>query len=442
MLKEIGVKTVEELFADIPEKIKCRKRLNLPEPKSEYDVKRHIEGLLSKNKACTELISFLGAGCWPHYVPAVCDEINSRSEFLTAYAGDVYTDLGRYQSFFEFQSMIGELVAMDVVSFPWYDWGTVAGDAVRMALMITGRSEVIAPRTISPERLSVLRTYCNGQADIGLVNYDRESGQLDLADLKNKVSSRTAAVYIENPSYLGFIETGVDEISDIAHKQGALFIVGVEPLSLGVLRPPGEYRADIVCGEGQPLGMHMCYGGALLGFLACRDNGRFVSAVPHRLITITKTEREGEWGFVYVLPERTMFAARDRARSFTGTATALWAITAAVYMSLLGPQGMRELAEGIMERSHYAMKRLSEIKALRVPAFNAPHFEEFTVQFNSTTKPVSEINKTLLESRIIGGKDLSQEFPELGKASLFCVTEVHTKSNIDELAAALEEAAL
>lgn len=151
MLDQIGVKSAEELFADIPEKMRYRKRFNLPHPKSEYEVRRHVESLLSKNKTCNELISFLGAGCWQHFVPAVCDEINSRSEFLTAYAGDPYTDLGRYQSFFEFQSMIGELVDMDVVSFPWYDWATVAGDAVRMALMITGRHEVLVPRTISPE---------------------------------------------------------------------------------------------------------------------------------------------------------------------------------------------------------------------------------------------------------------------------------------------------
>jgi len=440
MLDEIGVKTAEDLFADIPEKIRFKGKLSLPSPKSEYEVKKHIESLLSRNKTSDELISFLGAGCWPHFVPAVCDEINCRSEFLTAYAGDVYTDLGRYQSFFEFQSMIGELVAMDVVSFPWYDWGTVAADAVRMALMITGRREVLVPRTIGPERLSILRTYCEGQGGIKLIDYHPESGQLNLEDLRAKISSNTAAVYIENPTYLGFIETAGDEVSQIAHKDGALFIVGVEPLSLGILTPPGDYGADIVCGEGQPLGMHLSYGGATLGFLACKDEKAFLSAVPHRLVTIAKTQREGEWGFTYVLPERTMFAARDKAKSFTGTATALWAITAAVYMSLLGPQGIKELAQSIIEKSQYAMKRISEIKGLNVPIFDSPHFEEFTANFDGTRKTVQEINKNLLDSRIIGGKDLSREFPELGKAALFCVTEIHTKPDIDRLTNALQEA--
>ncbi|MGA2972447.1 MAG: aminomethyl-transferring glycine dehydrogenase subunit GcvPA [Candidatus Bathyarchaeia archaeon] len=439
MLREIGVTSAEQLFVDIPQRIRNTKRLNLPHPTSEYETRRHIEKLLSRNATSTELISFLGAGCWPHYVPAVCDEINSRSEFLTAYAGDAYTDLGRYQALFEFQSMIGELVALDVVSYPWYDWGTVASDALRMASTVTGRHEILIPRIINPDTLSVMRNYCNGQIEIKLIKENRETGQLDLEDLKDKVSTKTAAVYVENPSYLGFIETGCEEISRIAHDCGALFIAGVEPLSLGILTPPGEYGADIVCGEGQPLGMHTSYGGALLGFLACRDEERLVSAVPHRLITITKTEKEGEWGFCYVLPQRTMFAARDKARSITGTATALWAITAAVYMSLLGPSGIHELAKTIMEKSNYAMKRLSEVEGLKVPLFNAAHFEEFTVNLGSTHKP-REINRSLLRSGIIGGKDISKEFPELGNTSLFCVTEIHTKSDIDMLATALEEA--
>jgi glycine dehydrogenase subunit 1 len=440
MLKEIGVQTVEELFLDIPQRIRLKKRLELPSAKSEYHVRREVEAILSRNKACGELISFLGAGCWPHYVPAVCDEINSRSEFLTAYAGDVYSDLGRYQAFFEFQSMIGDLVAMDVVSFPWYGWGNVSGDSARMAVMITDRHEILTSRTVGPDRLSIMRGQCEGLADIKLIKNDPVTGQVSLEDLKSKITSKTAAVHIENPTYLGFIESQCKEISEIAHDHGALFTVGVEPLSLGVLAPPGEYGADIVCGEGQPLGMHMNFGGGLLGFLACRDDERFVSAMPHRLITITTTERKGEWGFTYVLPERTMFAARDKAKSFTGTATALWAITAAVYLTLLGPNGLRELAEVIMQKSYYAIKRMSEIHGIKVPVFNSCHFEEFTANFDATGKTVSQVNRVLLNSGVIGGKDITEEFPELGNTALYCVTEMHTKADIDKLTAALEEA--
>jgi glycine dehydrogenase subunit 1 len=439
MLRALGVKDAEELFTVIPEEIKFRKGLNLPSSASEYEVRRHVEQILSKNRNSGEIVSFLGGGCWSHYVPAVCDEINSRSEFLTAYTGDVYSDLGRYQALFEFQSMIGELVEMDAVTFPTYDWPTAAGDALRMAALITGRHEVLVPKTISPDRLSVMGNFCGNLAKIKQVEYDRQNGRMNLEDLKSKLSTDTAAVYIENPSYLGFIETQCREIGEIAHEKGALLLVGVEPLSLGILAPPSEYGADIVCGEGQPLGVHMSYGGASLGFLACRDEERYLSTTGHRLISITRTKREGEWGFTYVLPERSMYAARDKSASITGTGTILWAITGAVYLSLLGPKGIQELAETIMKNSYYAIKRLSEINGVSVPLFDSPHFEEFTVNFDKTRKTVREVNEALMKFRVQGGKDISSEFPELGNTALYCTTELHTREDIDKLASALEE---
>jgi glycine dehydrogenase subunit 1 len=439
MLRALGVKNADDLFEIIPEKIRFRRRLNLPSSTPESEVKRHVEQLLAKNASSSEMTVFSGAGCWPHYVPAVCDEINSRSEFLTAYTGDVYSDLGRYQALFEFQSMIGELVAMDAVTFPTYDWPTAAGDAVRMAALITGRREIFVPRTMSPDRLSVMNNFCGSLARIRHVDYDRLTGEMDLEALKSKMTNDTAAVYVENPSYLGFIETRCSDIAQIAHDEGALFMVGVDPLSLGILAPPGEYGADIVCGEGQPLGVHMNYGGASLGFLACRDDARYLSATGHRLISITKTKREGEWGFTYVLPERSMFAARDKAPSITGTGTILWAITAAVYLSLLGPKGLRELAETIIKNAHYAMKRLSEIEGVRTPLFSSPHFKEYTVNFDKAMKPAHEVNKALARFGIQGGKDISTEFPELGSTSLYCTTELHTMEDIDRLGSALEE---
>ena len=440
MLTEIGVKSVEDIFnSEIPEDFRFKGELRaLPPPTPESEVRKHVEACLRKNKNINEIISFSGAGCWSHYVPAVCDEINSRSEFLTAYTGNEYSDLGRYQALFEFQSMIGDLVALDVVTFPVYDWATAAGDAVRMAIAVTGRHEILVPKTICPDRLSVMKIYCGPQADIKLVDYDKETGQLNLEDLKRKISSRTAGVYMENPTYLGFVETEGEEIGGIAHDHGALFIVGVEPLSLGVLTPPGEYGADIVCGEGQPLGMHVYFGGALLGFIACRDYERLVSATGHRLVTITKTIRK-EWGFTYVLPERSMFAAREKSVTITGTATVLWAITAAVYMSLLGPQGMRELAETIMQKSHYAIKRISSVSGVKAPMFKSCHFEEFTVNFDETGKSVREVNKVLLKHGILGGKDITKEFSELGNTALYCVTETHSKEDIDKFIVALEE---
>jgi len=438
LLDEIGVKDPEELFAAIPERIRFHGPLDLPHGMSEHEVRRLIEGLLSKNVKPDEMLSFLGAGCWPHYVPAVCDEISSRSEFLTAYTGDAYSDLGRYQALFEFQSMIGELVAMDAVTVPTYDWATASGDAVRMAAIASGRREILVARSTSPDKLSVMRNYCGRLAEIMPVDYDHQSGQLSLEDLKEKMSPNTAAVYIENPTYFGFIENQGERISNIAHDNGSLLIVGVEPLSLGLLTPPGEYGADIVCGEGQPLGLHMSFGGASLGFIACRDEEPLLSATGHRLVTISTTECRGEWGFTYVLPERSMYAAREKAPSITGTGAALCAITAAVYLSLLGPNGIRELAETIMQRSNYAMKRLSEIRGIKAPLFNSTHFEEFTVNFGGR-KTIRNINQALIKHGIQGGKDLSKEFPELGNTALYCVTEIHTKEDIDRLAAALKE---
>ncbi|MBE0511688.1 aminomethyl-transferring glycine dehydrogenase subunit GcvPA [Candidatus Bathyarchaeota archaeon] len=441
MLKEIEAKSVEDLFEDIPEKLKLKKNMNLPKPLlSEYSLRRHIEGILSKNKTCQEYINFLGAGCWQHYVPAVCDEVNQRGEFLTAYAGEPYDDHGRFQALFEYASMMGELLNMDVVNVPTYDWLQAAATSIRMASRITGRREALVSRTISADKLSKIRDYCKPEIEVKLLDYDSETGQLDINSLKDEISSKTAAVYFENPAYLGFIETRGNEISKITHDHGAICIVGVDPISLGILTPPIEYGADIVCGDIQPLGMHMQFGGGHAGFIATRDEEKYVMEYPSRLFGIAPTSVEGEYGFGDVAYERTSFALREKGKEFVGTATALWGITAGVYLALMGPQGMREIGEGIMQRSHYTMLQVSKIKGVKSPVFQSTHFKEFVVNFDSTGKTVAEINKALLRHKIFGGKDLTKEFPELGNSALYCITEVHTKDDIDKLANALKEA--
>ncbi|MEM2111136.1 MAG: aminomethyl-transferring glycine dehydrogenase subunit GcvPA [Candidatus Bathyarchaeia archaeon] len=444
MLKEIGAKDVEELYAQmIPERLRFKRRMNLPKPlTAEYELKKHVESILSKNKTCKEYLNFLGGGCWQHYVPSVCDVIAQRSEFLTAYAGEQYSDLGRYQALFEFQSMIGELVGFDVVGVPTYDWGASAGNAIRMASRITGRREVLLPKIISPSRLSIIMNFCqpkimSNHIDVKTVNYDKETGMLDLEDLKEQISSKTAAVYFENPSYLGIIEAQGKEISDIAHDKGAESVVGVDPISLGVLAPPSEYGADIACGEVQPLGIHMYCGGSLSGFIATRDDEKYVGEYPPLLISITDTAIEGEYGFGYCTFERTSYAVREKAKDWTGTTSALWNIVAGVYMALMGPQGMKEIGETIIEKSHYAAKILSEIEGVKVlfPDF----FKEFVVNFDATDKTVFEINKALLDHKIFGGKDITKEFPELRNSSLYCVTEMHSKEDLDRLANVMKE---
>lgn len=440
MLKEIGISDIDELYADIPQNLRFKEKMNLPHPLlSEYALEHHVKGILSKNQTCEENISFLGGGCWQHYVPAICDEINHRSEFLTAYAGEPYEDHGRFQALFEYQSLMAELVDMDVVNVPTYDWSQAASTSLRMASRITGKKEILVIDTISPERLLVIQNYCRPVVKINIVKHSPQTGLMDLEDLESKISSSTAAVYFENPSYLGFIETQGREISEIAHKRGALSVVGVDPISLGILTSPSSYGADIVCGDIQPLGIHMNYGGGLGGFIAARDEEKYVMEYPSRLFGITKTSVEGEYGFGDVAYERTSFAEREEGKEFIGTCTALWGITAGVYLALMGPKGMQELGQHLIQKSRYAMIELSEIDGVEAPLFKAPHFKEFVVDFNKAGKSVEDINRLLRERRIFGGKDLSREFPELGNCALYCVTEVHTKEDIDTLAQVLRD---
>nr|MDO8134658.1 aminomethyl-transferring glycine dehydrogenase subunit GcvPA [Candidatus Njordarchaeum guaymaensis] len=434
MLQEIGVKDIEELYEGIPENLRFKGRLNLPEPLlSEYALRSHVEKILSNNMTCKENTSFLGGGCWQHYVPAVCDEINQRSEFLTAYAGEPYEDHGRFQALFEYESLMAELLEMDVVNVPTYDWCQAASTSLRMAGRITGRKEVLIVDTVSPERLSAMKSYCRPVMTVQMINHRTQTGLIEINDLESKISSDTACVYIENPSYLGFIETQGKAISNIVHENRALSVVGVDPTSLGVIVPPSTYGADIVCGDIQGLGIHMNYGGGLGGFIATRDEKEFVMEYPFRLFGITKTSVEGEHGFGDVAYERTSFAKREEGKEFVGTMAALWGITAGVYLSLMGPKGMQELGKTIMQKSQYAMTKLSEIKGLKAPKFRSPHFKEFVVDFNDTEMTVEKINKSLLQNGIFGGKDISTEFPQLGNCALYCVTEIHTKEDIDKL---------
>ena len=440
MLREIGVEDVEELYADIPPELRLGRPLDLPAPfASETALRRHVEGLLARNTSTQEALSFLGFGCYQHQVPAVCDEINGRSEFLTAYAGEPYEDHGRFQALFEYASMMGELVGMDVVSVPTYDGAQATGTALRMAGRLTGRREALVPRTMHPDRLRIVRNYVEPAIELVPVGFDRSTGLLDLADLRAKVSDRTAAVLVENPTSLGSIEAQAPEIAALAHASGALAAVYADPSSLGVLEAPANYGADLVCGDIQPLGIHMNFGGGHGGFIASRDEERIVREYPSRLFGLTTTAVEGERGFGDVAFERTSFHEREHAKEFVGTAAGLWGITAGVYLALMGPQGMRDLGQACLQRSRYLARRLSTIPGVRAPAFESVAFKEFVVDFNETGRSVAEVNAALLERGIFGGVDLSGYFPEIGQAALYAATEVHTKDDLDRLVSAVAE---
>jgi len=440
MLDEIGVASVEALYEDIPEALRMKRKMDLPEPfLSEYDLIRHVEEILSKNVTCKDYLNFRGAGCYRHFVPAVCDEINGRSEFLTAYAGEPYDDHGRFQALFEYSSMMGELLEMDVVNVPTYDGFQAAATSIRMACRLTGRNEALVYGGINPDKLSMITNYCMPDISVKQIEIDRMTGNGNFSALEMAISNKTAAVYFENPSYLGMIPVQGAEIAEIAHKYGAECVVGVDPISLGVITPPAVYGADIVCGDIQSLGMHIQFGGGQAGFIATRDEEKYLMEYPSRLFGITPTSVSGEYGFGDVAYERTSFAVREQGKEWVGTASALWGITAGVYLALMGPQGMAEVGEVIMQKSHYAAMQLAAIKGVQSPMFDGPYFREFVVNFDGTGKTVAEINTALLAQGIFGGKDLTQEYPELGNSALFCVTELQRQTDIDRMVAAVRE---
>jgi glycine cleavage system P protein (glycine dehydrogenase) subunit 1 len=442
MQEKTGIKNVEELYAEIPKKLRFKRPLRLPKPfLSEHELNEHVKGILGKNKSCEEFLSFLGAGCYQHHVPAVVDTIISRGEFLTAYYGSNYSDMGRFQVMFEYVSMLTDLVGMEVAGFPMYDGSSSGGTALRMSARITGRPEILLPETVSPLRMKVIENYCRNSEvkTITRVGCHPDSGLIDLDDVKARLTPNTACIYIENPCYLGMIETQGQEVADLAHANGSLFAVGVNPMCLGVLSPPGDYGADIVSGDTQPLGVHMQYGGGTCGFVAVRDVEAHIAELPPLLTSIADLEGAEGFGFnLFAWAERLSYAARENAKEYTGTATVLWSTANAVYLALMGPQGMKEIGETLLQKSHYAKRRICEIPGVKAP-FPSAHFNEFVVNFDATGKTVRQINNALLKRKIFGGKDLSGEFPHLGQSALYCVSEVHTAKDIKKLVRALKE---
>ena len=446
MLEAVGAASVEDFYADVPASIRLGRRLDLPTPlRSEVELVRHVEGLLDRNRSTREMLSFLGAGCYPHHVPAVCDEVNGRGEFLTAYAGDPYEDHGRFQALFEYESMMAELLEMDVVNVPVYDGFQANATALRMAGRITGRPRALVPATISRDKRSKIVDYVAPDLRVDDVALDPATGLLDLealraalADDRAAPGSDVAAVLVENPTYLGAVETQGPEIVRLAHEAGAIAVVSVDPSTLGVLAPPAAWGADIACGDIQPLGMHQQFGGGHAGFIASHDDPRVVMEYPSRLFGIAPTAVEGEYGFGDVAYERTSFAVREEGKEWVGTAAALWGITAGVYLALMGPQGMRELGETMMARTRYAMTRLAAIPGVRVPFADQHHVKEFVVDLAGSGRTVAEVSAALVERGIFFGADVRHELPGLGAPALVCVTEIHTKADIDRLAVELE----
>jgi glycine dehydrogenase subunit 1 len=444
MLRAIGAPSIESLFSQIPAEHRFTGTLELPPAlASEAALKRHMLGLLKKNQDCEQNLSFLGAGIWQHHVPAVVDEIAGRSEFLTNVWGTPMSDHGRNQAWFEFCSQLGELVGLEFVGLPVYSWGCAIGYAVRMAARLNGRREVLVPATMDPERLDVLRQYCEpegsgGHIAVVSVACDPATGLLDLADLKAKLSTRSTAVYFENPGFLGVIETQGAAIAAAARAVGAECIVGVDPISLGVLAPPGEYGADMVVGTIQTLGVHMSCGGGAGGFIASRDEERYAREYPTLNISIAPTVNAGEWGFALSLAHQSSYGMREEGKDWTGNSVYLNAVAASAYMTLLGPQGFFEVGERILQRTAHAAAALGSVPGVRV-RYTKGVFKELVVDFTATGRSVATINAALLARGIFGGRDLSPEFPQFGQSALYAFTEIHTAEDVQRLVGALKE---
>jgi glycine dehydrogenase subunit 1 len=441
MLASIGKKSLEDLFSNIPDRFRVKRDLDLPKSHTEFEVIRRIQQLAGKNMSAFDGSVFLGSGVSLHYIPAVVPALAGRSEFVTSYTSyQAEISQGMLQTLFEYQSLLAEILQIDVVNSSMYDMATAVAEAARMTARVNKkRSTFLVPGTMNPEHYKVIHTYTEPvDIDIIKVDFDKDTGLMSLSDLESKIDDNVAGVYIENPSHLGFIETQVDEIAKLVHERDALFVAGVDILSLGVLRPPGDYDVDIAVAEGQHLGSPVSYGGPLLGIFGCKNDRKLIYQMPGRLVGMTRTEEEPyENGYVLTLSPREQHIRREKATSNICSNQALAAVSAAVYMSLLGPTGLETLGETIALKSNYAAKRLDAIKGVKSPAIGEFIWKEFVVQFENGIT-AKQVHDGLLKQGIQGGKILTDEFPEMGESMLFCISEIHSQKAIDALVKTVE----
>lgn len=415
MLSQIQM-SMDDLFSDIPDTLK--KDIALPPPLSDLEVTQKIYALNRKNK---NVLSFLGAGCYNHYIPSHIKELLSRSEFYTAYTPyQPEISQGMLQALFEYQSLICDLTGMDVCNSSNYDWSTSLAEAALLCERVTGKKKFLIPDIISPFRENTLKTY-TPDSEIVAVSHDQR-GQINLEDLKEKVQN-ASGVYIEQPSFYGFFQEDLKAAGEIAHDNNALLVVGVDPISLGLIEP--ERSADIIIGDGQSLGLPQNFGGPLLGIFACKKG--LLRRMPGRIIGLTESASQ-EKGFVMTLQTREQHIRREKATSNICTNQALCAVAAAMYLSTMGKNGLKKVAEICMRNAHYTMKKINEIKGFESPVYDSTHFKEFTVRHPDYRK----VHEHLLENSIQGGYILD------GTTALYCVTEMHAQSDIQNLLETLE----
>lgn len=426
MLAKLGLSSLEELFNSVSAEVRLNSDLKIPKAHTETELMKYFQNLSSKN-AAIEYTSFLGAGAYDHTIPAIVDYLSSRGEFISPYTPyQPEVSQGTLQIIFEFQTLICQLTGMDVANASLYDGASAAAEAVLMAHRLQKKPKVLISASAHPEYKKVVNTYVkNMEIQIEEVPFTK-AGTLDLDHLRDKMDGNVSAILCQSPNFLGVVED-IKKVSTIAHEFKALSVILIaEPLSLGILQPPGELQADIVAGEGQSLGIPVSFGGPHIGFMACSMD--YVRQFPGRIAGQTK-DQEGRRGFVLTLSTREQHIRRERATSNICTNQAWCALRTTIFLEALGKKGLREMAFQNIQKAKYALDILSEIKGVK-QKFSSKFFNEFVVEFE---KPWEDIAKHLLDNNIIGGLSLEKYYPELKNCALFCITEKHTKPEIEEL---------
>jgi len=432
MLAKVGVDSPGDLFSSIPDEIKLKRRLRIPEAMSEAELLEYFDEMAQRNDFENNL-SFLGAGAYSHIIPTVVDYLSSRGEFVSPYTPyQPEVSQGTLQIIFEFQSLICQLTGMDIANASLYDGASGAAEAVLMAQRLTRKSKVLVAKTLHPQYLQVICTYIrNLDIELELIDFD-DTGRIDMDDLRHRIDDATASVVVQSPNFYGVIED-LQVISDLAHENKALSTVVVsEAVSLGILKPPGEQDADIVTGEAQSLGMPLSFGGPFLGFMACGQ--KFIRQFPGRIAGQTE-DGDGNRGFVLTLSTREQHIRRERATSNICTNQALCMLRAAIFMEALGENGLSELARRNVDKAQYALERLTQLPGVRMK-LSGPVFNEFVLEFDRSWQ---ELDASLRDRGIIGGLAVSGFASGDDHCALFCVTEKHHREEIDLLVSALDE---
>ncbi len=432
MLEAVGAESIDSLFSSIPQRFRLKDDLKLPTGLSELELLEDTSKLASKNESCSDLVCFLGGGAYDHFIPTVVDALAAQSEFLTAYTPyQAEASQGMLQLFYEFQTMVCQLTGMEVANASLYEGASAAAEAVLMANSINDRKHVVVAETCHPDIRRTLNTYLL-QRDMEITTVPTRDGVVDEQAWAKAISDSTTAAVLQSPNFFGCIER-MDRLIPAAHAKGALAVVSVDPIASGMLKTPGEFGADIVVGEGQPLGVPLQYGGPYLGLMATRE--KYLRKMPGRVVGMTR-DLEGRRGFCLALQTREQHIKRERATSNICTNQGLLAVRAAIYLATMGRKGIGEVASRCFDKAHYAAQRIAQLKGYEL-AFSAPFFKEFVVR---TTRGVDKVLAHCRSRGILGGIALSSFDQRHANCFMVAVTEKRSKAEIEKLITALEAA--